>query len=208
MKKIFLIVFFVITFLISFAENNLKKDLFKNGLAGVSLATGSYFFDEQIRNMTSDLGFEFGEIIDTKVMIGTSAALYVSSYFINDEDFSKTSFQSLSSSFITGGTILALKLLVGRARPYMNQGKDSFELFRGIDSDNYRSFPSAHSGLSWAITTPYAERYSKWLYAIPTIISGFRVIEDKHWTSDVVFGSLIGYLTGKIAYEKEFYISF
>jgi len=208
MKKIVVLVLVVCIFVVSFSGDFLKEDLFKVSLAGAGLTVGTYFFDEDIRSITSDFGFEFGEIVDTKVMVGTSAILYASSYFLNDEDFSKTSFQSLSSSFISGGTILALKLFAGRARPYMDQGKNSFELFRGLKSDDYRSFPSAHSGLSWAIITPFAEKYSRWLYIIPATISGFRIIEDKHWASDVVFGSLIGFLTGKITYEKEFYIGF
>ena len=208
MKKIVVLVLVVCIFVVSFSGDFLKEDLFKVSLAGAGLTVGAYFFDENIRSITSDFGFEFGEIVDTKVMVGTSAILYASSYFVNDEDFSKTSFQSLSSSFISGGAILALKLLAGRARPYMNQGKDNFELFRGLDSDDYSSFPSAHSGLSWAIITPFAEEYSRWLYIIPATISGFRIIEDKHWASDVVFGSLIGFLTGKITYEKDFYLEF
>lgn len=204
MKKSVLIIFFVIIFILSFAEYNLKEDLFKKSLTGVSLAAGSYLFDEQIRNITYDFGLNLGNLINTKVMVGTSAVLYGSSFLFNNEDFSKTSLKSLVSSFISGGVILSIKMIAGRARPYTDEGKNSFEFLRGLKSDDYRSFPSGHSGLSWAITTPYAESYSKWLYVIPAVISGFRVIEDKHWASDVVFGSLIGYLTGKIIYEKTF----
>lgn len=206
MKRILLIIMAIGVFVVSFATDFMNEDVLKTNLTGVSLLAGTYFFDEQIRNITPDFGLEFGEIIDTKVMIGTAATLYASSFLLNDEGFSKASFQSLTSSFITGGTILVFKIFTGRARPYMNEGKNSFGFFRGFESDDYRSLPSAHSGLIWAITTPYAEKYSKWLYVIPSVISGFRVIEDQHWTSDVVVGSLIGYLTGKIIYEKDFYI--
>lgn len=204
MKKSFLVVLVIITFIVSFAEYNLKKDLFSKSLAGVALAAGSYVFDEQIRNMTHDFGLNLGNIINTKVMVGTSAILYGSSFLFDNKDFSQVSLKSLISSFVSGGAILTIKMIAGRARPYTNEGKNSFEFLRGLKSDDYQSFPSGHSGLSWAITTPYAEEYSKWLYVIPTVISGFRVIEDKHWASDVVIGSLIGYLTGKIVYEKSF----
>jgi len=204
MKKSFLVVLVIITFIVSFAEYNLKKDLFSKSLAGVAFASGSYVFDEQIRNMTHDFGLNLGNIINTKVMVGTSAILYGSSFLFDNKDFSQISLKSLISSFVSGGAILTIKMIAGRARPYTNEGKNSFEFLRGLKSDDYQSFPSGHSGLSWAITTPYAEEYSKWLYVIPTVISGFRVIEDKHWASDVVIGSLIGYLTGKIVYEKSF----
>lgn len=206
LRKNLLIILTMTIFTISFTADFIDINILKKPLTGVPLIIGTYFFDEQIKEATTDFGLELGEIIDTKIMIGTSAAFYTASFLFNNDDFSKTAFQSLSSSFVAGSTILALKLLTGRARPYTNEGKNSFVFFRGFESDDYRSLPSAHAGLMWAITTPYAEKYSKWLYIIPTVISGFRVIEDQHWASDVVVGSLIGYLTGKIIYEKDFYL--
>ncbi|MBM4123855.1 MAG: phosphatase PAP2 family protein [Nitrospira sp.] len=89
----------------------------------------------------------------------------------------------------------ALKLVTGRARPEANQGTTHFRPFTGLDG----SFASTHASASFAVATVFAERYqgAGWLaYPIALAISGARVYTNKHFSSDVVAGALIGYGLG------------
>ncbi|HLW07688.1 MAG TPA: phosphatase PAP2 family protein, partial [Marinilabiliaceae bacterium] len=62
--------------------------------------------------------------------------------------------------------------------------------------DSYKSLPSGHASLAFAVFTPFAENYSRWLYAIPISVAFGRVYQNKHWFSDVVVGSSIGFISG------------
>ena len=89
----------------------------------------------------------------------------------------------------------ALKLVTGRARPESNQGTTHFRPFTGLDT----SFASTHASASFAVATVFAERYSGagWIaYPLAMLISGSLVYTNKHFSSDVVAGALIGYGLG------------
>ncbi|HOT31651.1 MAG TPA: phosphatase PAP2 family protein, partial [Petrotogaceae bacterium] len=53
-----------------------------------------------------------------------------------------------------------------------------------------------HSIVAWAVVTPYAQKYGQWLYILPLTVSAMRIIEDKHWTSDVIAASALGFILG------------
>ena len=89
----------------------------------------------------------------------------------------------------------ALKMVTGRARPDENHGTTHFRPFTGVDG----SFASTHASASFAVATVFAERYqgAGWIaYPLAMLISGARVYTDKHFSSDVVAGALIGYGLG------------
>ncbi|HBT50692.1 MAG TPA: hypothetical protein DEA49_01040 [Petrotoga sp.] len=93
------------------------------------------------------------------------------------------------------------KIMVGRERPYAEEGSFSFNLFAPLTQGaTYTSFPSGHSTIAWSVYTPYAKEYSWWIYIIPTTISFSRIYEDVHWLSDVVTGSFLGYYTASYVY--------
>ncbi|HOH46365.1 MAG TPA: phosphatase PAP2 family protein, partial [Candidatus Cloacimonadota bacterium] len=66
------------------------------------------------------------------------------------------------------------------------------------------SFPSGHSMLVWSIAPIVADQYreTRWVpvlaYSLASLTSLSRVYDDKHWSSDVFAGALIGYLAGKL----------
>src|SRR5262249_44040141 len=88
----------------------------------------------------------------------------------------------------------------GRLRPGEEDGSGHF--FRGSDS-----FFSAHASLSWSIATVLAHEYPGWLsqsllYGGASAISLARVAAGKHFMSDVVVGSAVGYMIGRHVYYK------
>ncbi len=75
------------------------------------------------------------------------------------------------------------------------------------DGSNYHGFPSAHTATAFAgattLTTEYGENYPWVPYAAYGVAYGvgvLRVVHDKHYWSDVVFGAGLGILSSKLAY--------
>jgi membrane-associated phospholipid phosphatase len=86
-----------------------------------------------------------------------------------------------------------IKLGVDRSRPRDERGATDFGHARRSDS----SFPSSHTTLAWALVTPVAQRYdAPWLYGAAALVNVGRVADRKHWLSDTVAGSVLGWVVG------------
>ena len=93
----------------------------------------------------------------------------------------------------------ALKEATQRARPFARVERSEF--FDGGDS-----FPSGHSTQAWAVATVIANEYQDRravqiaAYGAATAVSVARFTGHKHYLSDVVAGSALGYAIGKYVY--------
>ena len=98
-----------------------------------------------------------------------------------------------------------LKYAVGRARPEQNTGNHDFKPFSSINptSSVYDSFPSGHTMVAWAVATPFALEYNApWLYGVAGLTNLARIGSNKHWVSDTVASSLLGYGIGRLFWES------
>jgi len=87
----------------------------------------------------------------------------------------------------------AIKMGVDRSRPSEGRGAADF----GHEKRTESSFPSFHTALAWGVLTPIAQRYdAPWLYGVAALTNVGRVAGRKHWLSDTVAGSVIGYVVG------------
>jgi len=95
----------------------------------------------------------------------------------------------------------ALKGITQRVRPLT--GHERSEFF-----DGGSSFPSGHSTQVWAVATVIASEYHDRrsvqiaAFATATAVSVARFTEHKHYLSDVIAGSALGYAIGKYVYHK------
>lgn len=97
-------------------------------------------------------------------------------------------------------TSLGLKYVVGRSRPEADAGPGDFHPLRATNGDS--SMPSIHTAAVWGAVTPFAKEYDMpWLYGVAALTNYARVAERKHWVSDTVAGSVLGYLAGDIAWR-------
>jgi undecaprenyl-diphosphatase len=104
-----------------------------------------------------------------------------------------------SSVFIVVGaaglTDDLLKILFGRARPYLwLAGDDSgFGFFRY--SAKFASFPSGHTTTSFAaaiILSMILPRHKPWFLLAAALVGISRIVLDVHYPSDVIAGALLG----------------
>jgi membrane-associated phospholipid phosphatase len=93
-----------------------------------------------------------------------------------------------------------LKGITQRARPA--DGHERSEFF-----DGGSSFPSGHSTQAWAVATVIANEYKHKpavqiaAYGIASAVSVARVTAHKHYISDVVAGSALGYGIGRFVFK-------
>lgn len=78
---------------------------------------------------------------------------------------------------------------------------------RRPDGSDYQSFPSGHTAQAFAAATFMAKEYgeqSPWYavgaYGVATAVGAMRILNNRHWTSDVLAGAGIGILSTNIAY--------
>jgi len=89
----------------------------------------------------------------------------------------------------------AMKLITDRARP-LEGGNGHF--WTGGDA-----FPSGHSMEAWALAKVVSDEYSDkplvkiGMYSFATAVSLSRITSQRHYASDVLVGSAVGYLIGK-----------
>jgi membrane-associated phospholipid phosphatase len=105
----------------------------------------------------------------------------------------------LATSFLVGAAITrAAKRGIGRARPSAGEDQYSFDSW-----SDQSAFPSGHTTNAFLLTTTLADAIDEpWidagLYALAIGTGASRVINDRHWLSDVVGGALLGTTIAKV----------
>jgi membrane-associated phospholipid phosphatase len=174
------------------------------GVAAVGATGLAYAFDDEVdewavEHKDSTAAKSLGDIgrIAPIAMLGASALAALDR---DDPRLSRTAMTSLQSAVIGLGASIGLNYAVGRAEPEVAADKSDFEPFdRALDIS---SFPSNLTTVAWATVTPYAREYeAPWLYGIAALTNIGRVAERKHWLSDTVAGSLLGWGIGTLMWN-------
>lgn len=125
----------------------------------------------------------------------------------------KTTTLLATQAYITGAAVQSvMKFLSGRTRPsFYGPGTEAEPTFKGpfSTSKDYTgartnsSFPSGHTTVAFAAATVFALEYKNrpWIpvfaYSVASLVGLSRITENKHWTTDVLVGAALGYLTGR-----------
>lgn len=96
----------------------------------------------------------------------------------------------------------ALKAVFRRDRPYVNKAAGDF--FASSVSNS--SFPSNHAVAAWSMAAVAGSEYPGWLsrsliYGLASTVSVSRVLAEQHFPSDVLVGSVTGWLIGRYVYH-------
>jgi membrane-associated phospholipid phosphatase len=130
---------------------------------------------------------------------------------LKDERARDTGFlaaSAMAQAFIVDNVV---KGLAGRQRPYLADGVDHWAgpaaFFKRFDTDaegRYGSFCSGHAANAFALATVVALQYRHraWVpvlaYGVATAVGLSRMTLDKHWSSDVFCGALLGHAIARL----------
>jgi len=144
----------------------------------------------------------------------TLAAMGAYGFVFHNKKMQTTTLLATQAYLTSGAMESILKFITGRQRPaYYNPGHPEPEpefhgpfSKAGADINGNKinsSFPSGHTTVVFAAATVYAMEYKNipWVpfvsYGAASLVGLSRIIENKHWTTDVVVGSTLGYLCGR-----------
>jgi hypothetical protein len=117
--------------------------------------------------------------------------------------------QAREMSILTGEALAdsmvvneALKITLRRERPPLNNAAGDFFSSKWNDG----SFPSNHSIAAWSMASVIASEYPGWftkaaVYSLASTVSVSRVLSEQHFPSDVLVGSVAGWLIGRYVYH-------
>ncbi len=118
----------------------------------------------------------------------------------DDPSSKKIGFEIIQATLYAGAITQFLKMTVGRARPYTNEGIGNYRPF-SLWNDDYHALPSGEVTLAFSLSTVLSKnsksdllKIISYLPAVLTMAS--RVNRDMHWSSDVFLAAAIGYFVG------------
>ncbi len=176
---------------------------------GISIAaTASLFFiDKTIKqwalanqNKTDDFLFYLDHYYGKGYSLIFTWGLYGYGALMGNERLRKLG-RNATEAFVFSGAITgAIKLLVGRRRPYAGDNHLFFHPFQFSNND-FQAMPSGHTTVSFAVSTVMAKSIDNFYwklfwYGSAALVGASRIYHNQHWLSDVTMGALIGYSVG------------
>jgi len=168
-----------------------KENLFWAGFGG-GLALAVHPADESVNiaMVNSDFAhdfFKFGSYLgELYTLLPAAITVYTVGRAKDEPKVSHMGMDLIRSLAVSGVLVGTLKYTTRRERP---------------DGSGKTSFPSGHASDTFAFATAL-ERHLGWKGAVPAyIFSSYvaisRLPDNKHWLSDVVFGSSVGIIAGR-----------
>ncbi len=157
--------------------------------------------DEKVnKNLSMSSSFvknskKISELGSGYAMFGTAGAFYIIGRLSGNTRSKETGILGLEALADSSIVVNVVKVVARRQRPTTNFGEGEF--FRGGSS-----FPSGHAILAWSMASVVANKYSDkpivkfGAYGLATLVSVTRVTGQKHFPTDVLVSSVIGYLIG------------
>jgi membrane-associated phospholipid phosphatase len=125
-------------------------------------------------------------------LLAVSATVYIIGRAKDEPKVSHVGMDLIRAVAIAEGITQILKYSTRRERP---------------DGSGKTSFPSGHAADTFAFATAL-ERHLGWRYAVPgyifaSYVAASRLPANRHWLSDVVFGSAVGIIAGRTVTNNE-----
>lgn len=160
-------------------------------VGAVGAATNSNIPDEAIYEARNRNLASFHTSVDNYLQFAPIAAGY--GMLINDKQhrFWKYTEKVVVTEIIVTGLAQSVKRIVKRPRP---------------DDAAPESFPSGHTSQAFASATVFSDEFAQhntWLaigaYASASAVGVLRVLNNRHWASDVIAGAGFGILSAKLS---------
>jgi hypothetical protein len=165
---------------------------------GGALALAVHPADESVNTamVNSDFAHNFfkpGAVLGQfPTLFGAAATVYIIGRSKDEPKVSHVGMDLIRALAISEGLTQAIKYSTQRERP---------------DQSNKHSFPSGHAADTFAFATAL-ERHLGWRFAVPAyVFSSYvalsRLPANRHWLSDVMFGSAVGIIAGRTVTSNE-----
>jgi membrane-associated phospholipid phosphatase len=133
-------------------------------------------------------------------LVGAGGGMYLWGHFTHNDQQRETGLLSGEAAVDAFLDTEVFKYALGRQRPFT--GDDRGRFFHGGNS-----FPSQHAAVSWAIASVIAHEYpgpitQMLVYGLAGGISAARFAGQKHFASDVLVGSALGWYTGRRVFRS------
>jgi hypothetical protein len=133
-------------------------------------------------------------------MAGVGAGMFLWGHLAQNDEERETGLLSGEAGIDAFLDTEVFKYALGRDRPFTGDGRGRF--FQGGDS-----FPSQHAAISWAIASVIAHEYPGPMtellaYGTAAGVSAARFVGQKHFASDVVVGSALGWYLGRQVFHS------
>jgi len=179
-----------------------KKDIIK-----VSLISGSTIllfsidkslkrFAQSHQNRQNNKIFNFDSFYGNAYTAGLSLGIYGFGLVLKNPSVRQTGLKSMEAFVYSGLITTILKVLIGRRRPY--GGEDHLFFIPFQKESLYKSLPSGHTTVSFAVSTVIAKSvknpvWKVFWYSTAGMVGASRIYHNAHWASDVFLGGIIGY---------------
>ena len=132
-------------------------------------------------------------------LVGAGSGMYLWGSLVKNEHSRETGFLSGEAAIDAYLDSTLIAYVAGRDLPFTANGRGKF-------FDGGSSFVSQHSAVSWAVASVIAHEYpgpaTKFLcYGLASAVSVARVEAHKHFMSDAVLGSALGWYIGRQVYR-------
>jgi membrane-associated phospholipid phosphatase len=169
----------------------------------VAVTTGTFIIDKRARIFSktsfSDNLFSIDNAFNVTYPAIAIVGIYSCGLIFDDSKVRNLGLQLVESCAYAGIVTSVIKSTTGRSRPYLGKGNMDWHPVQ-FNTDQ-TSFPSGHATLAFAISSVMANYLDNiywkvgW-YTVASLVGTARVYHDKHWLSDVIMGSAIGYFIG------------
>ncbi len=165
----------------------------------------TYMLDNQTATK-DDVASVFKKMGEPEVWALVPAVMVGTGLVLKKPGLTRSGLRAVTSAALAGGITAVLKVTFGRERP-VEAGSEplDFEPFE-LSADD-ASLPSGHTSAAFGLAASLAEDvHPLWakigLYTLATGTAWSRVYNNKHWTSDVIAGAIVGITSAKLVSGK------
>jgi hypothetical protein len=150
----------------------------------------------------------FLDPLGTYYLAGILGGMYVYGLAARDQETETAALLSGKAVILAGAYTFLFKNIFQRERPFQSDPPNPNEWGGPFGGFHNNAFPSGHATVVFAAATVLGSYYKDraWVgitaFSLAGLVAVSRNYDNKHWASDVLAGSVLGYAIGKLVYNN------